>query len=463
MKRGLIFALIGVFVLVVAVVLITALADGKKSSTTDTTLTIWSPFDEADIYKQISDQFLAENPTVRLSYKYVQATDAKDYESKVVDAIAGGNGPDIWLIRTDWLSKHQTKLIPSTKYIDLSKAKNTETEAAEEYFGVNIAGQNLRDGALYGFPLAVDSLALYINTKVVNDTINALSESNSAEAEKLNTIPTTWDALATWSRLLTKKDSRGNINIAGLALGTTGNSYAPVDIYLGLLAQNGGRIFTEDEKSVALHLIGLIDGKNSTPGLQALTIFSSFARPVDPNYSWNAGLGDPVTMFVNNKLALTHGYSTLSRDIKKANKDFDAVKIVPLPQASDPAITNKRIDAANYWTHVVSKYSNKPLVAWTYLQKLGPAGSQKYGQLTGKPSFIQAQDATVKLSSASLGDTDLFAQQAAFAPVVFKPDWQASDEIIQDMLNQALLPNQSLQAAVDSAAERLKALISTGS
>lgn len=459
MKRGLVFALIGVVVLAIIVVLVVALTGSKTSTTTDNTLTIWSPFDEGDIYKQISEEYLTDNPTVKLSFKYIPATDAKDYESKVVDAIAGGVGPDIWLIRTDWLAKHQSKLIPSTKYISLSKTKQTEAEAAQTYFGANIANQNIRDGALFGFPLAVDSLALFINTKVVNDTINALSENNSAEAEKLNSSPITWDELTTWSRMMTKKDSRGNISVAGLSLGTTGNTYAPVDTYLGMLAQLGGSLFTDDQKGVGLHLVKVIDGKNQTPGLQALSTFSSFARAGDPNYSWNATMGDPVSAFVNNKLAMMLGYSTLSKDIQRAKKDFDTVKIVPLPQVSDPAITNKRVDAANYWTHVVSKVSNKPATAWAYLQTLGGTGSQKYAQLTGKPSFTQARDVSIKLSTTSLGDTDLFAQQASFALSVYKPDWQTSDEIIQDMLNQALISGQSLQSAVDSAAERLKALI----
>jgi ABC-type glycerol-3-phosphate transport system substrate-binding protein len=459
MKRGLIFALIGVLVLGVAVVLITALTGSKSSSKTDNTLTIWSPFDEGDVYKQISEQYLADNPNVKLSFKYVPATDAKDYEAKVVDAIASGTGPDIWLIRTDWLSKHQSKLAPATKYIKLSKTKTSEAEAAQEYFGESIANQNIRNGELYGFPFSIDSLALYINTKVVNDAITVLSESNAAEADKLNNTPITWDELAAWSRLITKKDYRGNISVSGMSLGTTGNTYAPVDSFLSLLSQYSGSLFTEDEKGVALHLIKVVNGKSQTPGLQALTTYSSFGRAGDPNYSWNAALGDPVSAFVNNKLAMMLGYSTLSKDIVKANKDFDTVKIIPLLQVNDPAVTNKRIDSANYWTHVVSKYSNKPAVAWGYLQAEGGTGSQKYAELTWKPSLMQTQDATTGLRAGNLGETELFAKQAVFSPTIFKSDWQISDEIIQDMLNQALISGQSLQAAVDSAAERLKALL----
>lgn len=459
MKRGLIFALIGVFVLAIVVVLITALSGSKNVSESDNTLTIWSPFDEGDIYKQISEPYLTDNPAVKLSFKYVQATDAKDYEAKVVDAIASGTGPDIWLIRTDWLSKHQTKLIPSTGYATLSETKKTEAEAAQEYFGTSIANQNIRNEALYGFPLSVDSLALYINTEVVNETVASLSGGNNPDAEKLNITPTTWDELMTWNRLITKRDARGNVSVAGMALGTTGNTYAPVDSFLGLLAQYGGSLFTDDQKGVALHLVKVVDGKNQTPGLQALTTFSSFARAGDPSYSWNASIGDPVSAFVTNKLAMMLGYSTLSKDIQKAKKDFDTVKIVPLPQVGDPEVTNKRVDAANYWTHVVSKNSSKPLTAWSYLTSLGTTGSQRYALLSGKPSFTQAQDATIKMSPGDLGETDLFAQQATFAPTFVKGDWQASDEIIQDMLNQALLSGQSLQAAVDSAAERLKGLV----
>jgi len=458
MRRGIVFGLIGVVVLAIVIFLVVALSGGNKKAV-DNTLTIWSPFDEADTFNKISEQFLTDNPAIKLSYKYVQATDAKDYEARVVDAIANGNGPDIWLIRTDWLAKHQAKLVPSTSYVTWSKGKSDEAAAAEDFFGKAIADQNIRGGHLYGFPLSVDSLALYINTKVLADAAGALSLSGSADVDKLADAPATWTDVVTWDHLLTKKDSKGNITTAGIALGTTGNTYAPVDVFNAMLSQYGGSLFTDDEKSVALHLAKVVNGQSQTPGAQALTLFSSFAKPADPNYSWNATLGDPVNAFVDNKLAMMIGYSSLSQGIHKANKDFDAVKIVPLPQVDDPAVTGKRIDAANYWTLAVSKFSNKPATAWDYLKALGAAGFQKYGALTGKPSLAQVQDAPVKLTPGSLGETDLFAQQVSFAPAVFKPEWQATDQIVQDMLNQALLANQTPQAAVDSAAERLKALL----
>lgn len=459
MKRGLVFALIGVFVLAVAVVIIVALGGSKKTTITDNTLTIWSPFDEADAYKQISQQFLQDNPSIKLSFRKVDSTDAKDYEAKVVDAIASGAGPDIWLVRTDWLAKHQAKLTPSAGYVSWSKDKKTDQEAAQQYFGTAIADQNSRDGKLYGFPLSVDSLALYINTKVVSDASNALAATNQAEADKLGNAPTTWSDLTTWSRLLTKKDAKGSVTVGGLALGTTGNTYAPVDVFIGILSQLGGSLFTSDEKGVALHLVKVVNNQNQTPGLRALTLFSSFARPSDPNYSWSATMGDPVTAFVNNKLAMMIGYSTLSKDIQRADKNFDTVKIIPLPQIDDPAVTGKRVDVANYWINAVSKFSTKPQIAWAYLQALGSTGSQKYSQLTGKPAFTQSQDASIKLAAGDLGETALFAEQAFFAPAVYKPDWQTTDEIVQDMINQSLIANQSLQDAIDSAAERLKGLL----
>src|SRR4051794_15555593 len=112
MRKWLVIGLIGVVVLGLIVVAISAFSGGKKKTTVDNTLTIWSPFDEADVFTKISNQFLSDNPTVKLSFKYIPATDAKDYEAKVVDALANGSGPDIWVIRTDWLAKHQAKLIP---------------------------------------------------------------------------------------------------------------------------------------------------------------------------------------------------------------------------------------------------------------------------------------------------------------------------------------------------------------
>lgn len=461
MKRGLIFALVGLVVLGVIVVIVSALSNSSKNITPiDNTLTIWSPFDEEKVYQEISAEFLAANPDVKLSFRHIEAKDSKEYEAKVVDAIAAGTGPDIWLMRNDWLAKHETKLTSSKGYVSWSSdRKLSEAEAAESFFGPAIAKQNSRNGELMTIPFSVDTLALYVNSKVFTENQRSLEDvGKDADAEILRTKPATWSDVQIQSRLLTKKDNRGTITQSGIALGTSVNSYAPVDTLLTMLTQYGGSLFTDDEKSVAVHLIKVVDGANQTPGAQALDLFTSFARPSSENYTWNAGLGDPVKAFVDGKLAMLVGYSSVSKDIKALNKDFENVSILPLPQLTDPAISNSRIDGAYYWTHGVSRFSNKPTLSWQFLNSVVKKSSE-YSKLTGKPSLKDTVDVTAKLSGASLGDTELFAQQATFASTPFKPDWQSVDETIQDMLNQSLLANQSIQSVVDSGAVRLKELI----
>jgi len=458
MKRGLIFALVGLLVIAVIVVIVSALSNSSKNKTPiDNTLTIWSPFDEEKVYQEISAEFLAENPDVKLSFKYIEANDSKEYEAKVVDAIAAGTGPDIWLIRNDWLPKHESKLTSSKSYVSWSKdSKQTELEAASSYFGSAITGQNSRNGELFTTPLSVDSLALYINTKVVSETSRDYDDAgNSTAVDQLSALPVTWDGVQQWSRLLTKKDNRGAITKSGIALGTSVNSYAPVDTLITLLTQYSGSLFTEDEKSVAIHLIKVVDGANKTPGAQALDLLTSFAKPTHENYTWNAGLGDPIKAFVDGRLAMFIGYSSAQSQIRALNKNFEDVKILPLPQVADPAVSNKRADGAYYWTQGVSKFSNKPSLAWTYLKAL-TSQVKKYSKLTGKPVPDSGEVVTIKLSPTTLGDMGLYSQQVIFATTPFKKDWQGVDEIVQDMLNQALLPNQSTQSVVDSAAARLK-------
>src|SRR5687767_532320 len=106
----LIFGLLAAVIVVFGLIVLLS-SRGGTGTTAATTLKIWSPFDEGGIYQTMAAPFLTANSNVKLEFRHIQAENAKDYEAKVVDAIASGKGPDIWLIRNDWLPKHQPKLI----------------------------------------------------------------------------------------------------------------------------------------------------------------------------------------------------------------------------------------------------------------------------------------------------------------------------------------------------------------
>lgn len=461
MKRGVIFIVGGVFLVLILVVVL--ISRNNNQAPTAVTLKIWSPFDEGKVYRDMAQPFLDAHPNVNLDFRFVEAADAKDYEAKVVNAIAAGSGPDIWLIRNDWLPKHETKITPSNGLIRWSKdRKVTEATAFSAFIGEAAVKQNSRAGQIYGAPLAVDSLALYINRKVVNQVINELNEQSSKNAEVFQAAPLTWAKLEAWSRLLTKPTKDG-FDRSGIALGTLGNTYAATDVLTALLYQKQGSLFTADETQAALHLAKTIDGQTVIPGQQAIDFYSSFARPGDKNYSWNSSVGDPVKALVDGKVAMILGYSSLVKDIRKLNNDIDTISVYPLPQQTDQQVKDGRVDFAAYWSHVVDKTSAQPALAWQFLQGLYTNENYRvYSKATAKPTVnsLQNQPAII-LSSSDMNDTTVFATQALTTTQVYKVEWQQVDQVLQDMINQSTVLRQSPQAVVDTATEALKKLLPT--
>lgn len=461
MKRGVVLG-IGVGLLVLIGVIAIFAGRSSKKAPAIITLKVWSPFDEGKVYTTMAQTFLAANPNVRLEFKFIDAADAKEYEAKVVDAIASGTGPDIWLIRNDWLPKHEPKLVSSTGYVTWSTNKKiSEKDALATKFTQAVVDQNSRGGKLYGVPLAIDSLVLYVNKKVVTQVRRELDDARDKRASIFDQYPTTWSELEQWSRLITKLD-KGNIIRSGLALGNPANTYAATDVFTAMLQQRDGALFTDSEDQVALHLAITHQGQTTFPGQDALAFYSGFATPGNPDYSWNSSLGDPVQAFTSGKTAMLLAYSTVQRPLLEIDKNIgDSVTIRPFPQIDPLNVKTNRIDFSAYWTHVVTKDSPNPALAWKLLASFASSQNiRAYGKVTNK-MVIDSSISPDKLSTSSsgFGDSSVFVGQTPFSKVNYKPEWQKTDEAIQDMLNQVISQKQSVKVAIDSAAEQLKKLL----
>jgi len=460
MKRGVILIIGVVFLVIIGVIAIFAARSDNKAPAV-ITLKVWSPFEEADVYKTISQSFLEKNPNVKLEFKYIDAADAKEYEATVVDAIASGEGPDVWLIRTDWLPKHEPKLASSNNYVKWStNRKVSEQEGLAALQGEAVAEQNVRQGQVYGVPLSVDSLALYVNKKVINQVRRELDDAQDKRSSAFDQYPTTWPELEAWSRLVTKTD-KGNPIRSGLALGVATNTYAATDVFAAILQQQGGALFTDTEDQVSLHLAATKAGQTNFPGQSALALYSSFGQRGNQNFTWPATVGNPVEALISGRTAMVIGYSTLSHDLLKQDKNAgEYITIRPFPQFDPLKIERDRSDFAAYWTHVVPKNRPNVQLSWQYLRTLTvTAKSQTYAAKTGKPVVPDQGNMRVP-SNSYLGDGTLFTAQVHYSYPVYKPEWQQTDEALQDMLSQVIAQGQSVQAAIDSAAEKLKKLLS---
>jgi ABC-type glycerol-3-phosphate transport system substrate-binding protein len=194
----------------------------------------------------------------------------------------------------------------------------------------------IKNGAIYGIPLEVDTLSLFINNQLFQSA--GLSR------------PVTWNDFINNARAMTVKDETGKIKTAGAAIGTYENVTHAPDILSLLFLQNG------------------VDFKNilgSSDRIQgALSFYTSFST--DTNNVWDNTLDPSILAFSKGNLGMFFGYSWDYFTIKQFNPNL-SFQVVPVPQ-----LPNQNITLASYWVEGVSaksKYQKEALLFMKFLAK----------------------------------------------------------------------------------------------
>ena len=446
MKRGVLIIFSGIVVLLVASFTVYALLTRQSTEVVDKTLSVYMPFDEVDVYKKITSDFAAANPNIDLEFKYIEAKDAKEYEAKVVNDIANGEGPDIWLVRSDWIPKHAAKSIafePTSDQPDPIASAKTVIEPA-------IVDINTYDGKLYGVPLFADSLAIIYNLDMYRDVA-----AKSSEGKKLENAATTWDIFKEQSGIVTN-NSGSVISRSAVALGTIETMYAPVDVFSAMLVQYGASLFSNNGDSVTFNLAQFKDGVSTFPSTSALDLFTSFSNSKASNYSWNNDLGEAVQAFKSQKTGAIIGYYSLFNSLNNSGLGFD-LGVGPLPQVSEKA---KRVDYGVSWSFIVNSQTNKAiksqdLASYMSLKNVQDSYSAETGRL---PTYNSGESLELEVVEGE-GVKNIFSGQLPTITGIYKVEWQAVDEALQDTVKLVTNLSQSPQAAVDSIALKLKDLI----
>jgi len=454
MKRG-VFIIVGVVFLILFTAIVLIAGRGPKTATPSAvTLKVYAPFDEKVIYEAMGKAFLANRPNSKLEFHFVKKDNAKDYEAAVVDEIASGKGPDIWLVRNDWLGKHEGKLVSMPATLSWSSSKKvTNEQALKNIFGDRVLDQNSVGGKVLGLPLSVDSLALYVNKSVLDQLTRAFNETNDPRQEMFREYPKTWTTVEEWNRVLTQRTG-ATFSRSGVAMGTLENTYAPTDLFQALLYQKGGQLYDPTTRQPVLHVA---QESGRVAGQDALDFTKSFSQPGDKNYSWNTTMGDPAKAFVDGKLVMMVGYSSLRKQIFDLNKDFTNYYVAPLPQQQEQRLpTDTRVDYAAYWTHVVPRTSANPDLAWEFIKYLTNLETQRYyTEQTLKPVLGQLGEVDSP-KNESLPNPKVFVTQVLNAPTLYKPEWLFVEETLQTMLRAVFKGEHTSQTGIDTAAETLK-------
>jgi multiple sugar transport system substrate-binding protein len=333
-------------------------------------LEIWGLFDDSNVYGKIAEKYGALNPHVgEIKYrKFTQDT----YKKDILNALASGQGPDIFLINNSWVPAFQDKVESSPTWIF------PEQEIKNDF--VDVVGNDfLINHRLYGIPLSVDSLALYYNKDLFN-------------AAGIVSPPATWDEFDKDSTRLTAVDNVGNIIKSGAAMGTAYNINRSTDILGLLMLQNGAQMVADNRSEATFDKPIIVNGTPISAGERAMNYYVKFANPSDrQNYSWNARMHYSIDAFFEGTVAMMLNYSWQYNVIQAKNSKLN-FGVAPVPQMTGGVTANY----ANYWGFTVAKNKGKSGInnevriqeAWQFLKFLAAKNNGKM-KLVNSVSLVQ--------------------------------------------------------------------------
>lgn len=432
-SRRLVYILGGAIALMVFITIIFILRSfGSQGGGAAVTLEVWGVFDDRSAFDQAIKDFEKANKNITVNYRVIPFA---DYEKSVLNGLAAGNGPDVWMIHDTWLPKDIDKIQPLPASFPVTKQPLMTVRQFQDTFVQVAASDLVNGGKIYGMPLYVDTLALYYNKDM-------LASAGIAQP------PRTWTEFLDDTKRLTKLDAGHNILTSGAAMGAARNINRSTDILMMLMLQSGVHM-TSDDNTTAIFSRS-VDGQ--PVGERALTFYTDFTNPLKEVYSWNDNEHYSIDAFAAGETAMMVNYShqiPVLRD-KAPRLNFG---LAPVPQAS----TVDSRTYADYWPLTVSLQSKHPYEAWQFAYYMTAGqGNVSYLNAAARPA------ARRDLIDQQKNDPDLgvFAEQALTARSWFQVDNMAIENIFLDMIDNVNLGRQSVQDALREAEAKVTVLMS---
>lgn len=421
------------------------------------TLTMWGLFDSEEVFQPLINDFQLIHKNIKVNYI---KKDFDEYELKTSEALAAGTGPDIWMIRNDWMPRHYEKLVPlSEGVINIDKKNKSDLEIYKDKFAPIAATENIIDEKIYGIPFSIDTLALYYNQDIFRAKIKQFDdEKKTSESRFLENPPQTWDDVIRTNEMLTIKNGN-NISRSGLAFGTAGNTDHSQDILAMFMLQNRTEMVSADKQTATFNLpIQKASGEPVYAGTKALEFYTGFSNPSKQTYSWNNSMPNSIDAFIDGKAAMMINYSYLQKVILQRAPNLNYA-IAPLPQIKG---TTQFVDYASYWTETVTKNSKHPKEAWEFIKYVAIDRNDSYTSATKRPNPFRIIEGNLpkNLSDRLNMRGTTFDFQKMTAKNWFKGKHADKVDIIfSDMIDNITLRGQNFQTTIDAAAANITALL----
>ena len=439
--------------------------EGDVEPTGKRELDFYFVFDNTDAFREQIQAFQSQNPGITVRTK--KFVSLEEYEDLVINEIAEGEGPDVFMIHNSWVLKHWRKLLPQPMDLQIVMAP----DLFRQTFFQAAVDDLLIDEQVYGMPLSIDNLAIYYNKAYFKDLL--------ATTDNPGIL---WEDIKEQVFKLTKQNnSPERFSLAGLGIGRGDNVNSAVDILYTMMLQYGVDFYDSKGEAATFANKATSSSGVENPGAEALDLYTSFGLPSYKNYSWNETITgfEPdkkeIDPFVRGKVAMIVGYpylyDVLTQEIQNKQKagsshiDVNDIGIAPMPQLVSPTESTRRDTLASYFPLAVARTTDMPKEAWSLVQYLTTADSlQTYHKKTNKPT--SRKDLVQEQQTEPL--FGVFAFQAPFAKSFKIYDATAYHKVfteaIQDVVTNVATSKQALteaQAKITCVIKKQRKLIDT--
>lgn len=315
------------------------------SSTKNITLNYYGLWETDQVMKPVLEAFEKQNPNIKINYL---PQSSQDYQDRLKTNLESQTPPDVFRLHTTWLPLFAKYILPAPANTISSTEINTN-------FYPIISKLLVSNNQVYGVPIAVEGLGLFVNTAMLQ--------------QKQIKNPKTWEDLVTAAKLLKEEDPlTGKITRAGVALGNTSNVEHWPDIVSLMLLQAGAKLTNM-----------------KSPEIQSTLDY--YVKFVTKLHVWDDTLPPSTIAFANEKVAMIIAPSWRAREIKAMNPAL-SWEVVGVPQLPDV----EPLNWASIWFETVSKESKHPQEAWKFVSFLASANAQQilFDSATAERSFPQA-------------------------------------------------------------------------
>ena len=419
-SRIIIIGAAGLVILFLALLFLGVIPGLKKSDPAKTAikLNFWGVFES----KEIIDEILKSVPGYEVVYREF---DPQTYEAELVNALAAGRGPDIFMIHSSWLPKHADKLSPiATSQLQIGRLRDLFPTVVEQDFAPD-------GGLVYALPLYIDTLAMLYNQTIFDSEGIALTPKNWEEFQNL--IPR-----------LRELGSDGRLIKAAAAIGGSAKSVSrAADLLSVLMLQAGVPMVAPDFSRADF----------SEAGRTPLEFYTHFANPASEFYTWHDAFLNSLDSFAQEKTAIIFNYSSQVPVLQDKNP-FLEIGVAPLPQ---PKGAEREVNYASYWGLAVANKFSNPLGAWNFIWALTINEKQAgvYGEKTGRLPALRTLLGQ-KLNDPILG---VFARQALSARSWPQIDNLAIEAAFSKMIEDAVSGRLPLRETLQEAERTITALM----